>query len=461
MLSRALRSVAATKRVITRTQLPRSTMIMDRSRYFSNKSGGSFSDMLKNLSGDEKEEEKKGHKPKQSAPKPQPAVDASKVEVQEEAAAALEREAKSESNTDTDADAVYDDDKEKEGGDNDEEVKESGPNVVERAREYISTIDVAHFVTSAPGRSRLAIDNLVESTKLAWDELLNPKKESVLERRVHQADSYQRKKKDDDNDDDDEEDDVPVKEKGPSAMVLVHEPTSQWEAMRNRLADSPVIREIFKRSKVVYSKAAATDAGAAATAAAERLQDKVHDAREFWETSQNPIVYTMSGVWDNMTSDTEEALVIKELLKLDPDFNKEEFLEELKVSLVPEAIKSHLDGKPKFLKKHCGEACYSKLYNDIQTRKSDKVTFEGKMVDLDESHVVMKFLESGSPVIVCMYMVQQINVVKKDGEIVDGDENKVVARFYSLAFQQQYEEDDGVVKWRIVDYEYGGDMDYY
>ena len=80
------------------------------------------------------------------------------------------------------------------------------------------------------------------------------------------------------------------------------------------------------------------------------------------------------------------------------------------------------------------------MHNDIKQRKDDKVEFESKMIDLDESQVVMKFLESGSPVMVCMYMVQQINVIKKDGEIIDGDDSQVVARFYSMAFQQEYDE---------------------
>ena len=44
---------------------------------------------------------------------------------------------------------------------------------------------------------------------------------------------------------------------------------------------------------------------------ADRMKEKVEDAREFWETSQNPIVYTLSGVWDNVTA--EEGICISEI----------------------------------------------------------------------------------------------------------------------------------------------------
>jgi hypothetical protein len=354
------------------------------------------------------------------------------------------------------------------------------PSPLDKVKEWMASVDLKNFVSSLPQRSRLLADHLSEEVKLAWDELRNPKKASSLERRVHQASSYKEAEKEDayDTDSDDEEEvaqkkkalkqererkkkEEAAKPKGPSQIVHVKEPTSQWDAMKARLADSPVIKEILKRSKGAAKAAQATDAGAAAAAAADKVKDKIHDAREFWETSQNPLVYTMSGVWDNITGETEEGQCTKELLKLDPAFNKEEWMEEVRTHLAPQTITAHMEGNTEFLKMHCGEACFAKLSNDINTRKSDKVTFETKMVDLDENLVVMKFLESGAPVIVCMYMVQQINVIRKDGEVVEGDPNRVIARFYSMAFQQEYDDEEEVVRWRITDYEYGGDMPYY
>ena len=344
--------------------------------------------------------------------------------------------------------------------DKDEEETEPQETMFDRIRNQVNSFDMSNFIKSVPSRSRLYFSDLIEGTKLAWDELRDPKKVSSLKRKVHQADSY-KKAHVEGNEDEGDEKEKPVKEKGPSAIVQVKEAGSQWDAMRARLADSPIIREIFKRSKGAYKAATATDAGAAAAQAAENVKNKVHDAREFWETSQNPLVYTLSGVWDNVTGDTEESLVTKEILKLDPEFMKEEWLEELRTDLVPKTITSHLEGDIKFLKLHCGEACFAKLSNDIKTRAADKVVFESKMVDLDESMVSLKFLESGAPVIVCMYTVQQINIIRKDGEIIDGDPDQVIARFYSMAFQQEYDEVDEVVRWHITDYEYGGDIPYY
>jgi len=55
----------------------------------------------------------------------------------------------------------------------------------------------------------------------------------------------------------------------------------------------------------------------------DKLSDKVEDAREVWETSQNPWVYRASELWDWATHETDTAVVLKELRKLDPNFSLE------------------------------------------------------------------------------------------------------------------------------------------
>jgi hypothetical protein len=92
--------------------------------------------------------------------------------------------------------------------------------------------------------------------------------------------------------------------------------------MKERLQDSPFIREILKNSRKVSQQAAATDIGKQAANVGRAVSDKLEDARTFWETSQNPIVYTLSGVWENVTGETEEGIAIKEIRKLDPNFIK-------------------------------------------------------------------------------------------------------------------------------------------
>ena len=176
---------------------------------------------------------------------------------------------------------------------------------------------------------RDSYDFIVDNIRQGYAEMMGEGKESYLNRRVHQAESFRRKAVKDEEEDEDltdaEREAKEAKEReeaGPSAIVVVKDPKSAWESMKERLQDSPFIREILKNSRKVGKQAAATDLGKQATDIGKSVQDKIEDARNFWETSQNPLVYTMSGVWDSLTGETEEGIAIAEIKKLDPHFNK-------------------------------------------------------------------------------------------------------------------------------------------
>ena len=349
---------------------------------------------------------------------------------------------------------------------NDDEKKSSSAeyeSIFMKFTNFTKNIDIKELPRQAFDVSKTLYFSAIDNFKEGWDDMLGKNKKSVLQKKVMQADSFrQPKKKVDENEDDEEVEEEKI-DSGPSAIVLVHQPKSAWEQMKNRLQDSPFIKEMLKNSQKIGKVAADTPIGQQAQKISQGFKDKLEDAREIWETSQNPLIYTVSGIWDNVTGDTEESICIKEIRKLDPEFIKEEWAEEVRHSLVPDIIKSHLLGETKKLKKWCGEAVYNKLAADIRARKSDGITFDTNILDIEEHQMVLRHLadRGNISVIVCVYLVQQINCVRnKAGEIIEGGESEVRAKIYSIAFQQNYNEETGEVGWKIVDYEFGGDMAY-
>ena len=257
-----------------------------------------------------------------------------------------------------------------------------------------------------------------ENIELAYSEMVGETKETRLKTKVQQAESFRPAKKSEDDDEDDP-DKEPV-DAGPSALVVVKEPKGAWEQMKERLSDSPFIKEILKNSRRAGKAASSTDIGRKAQDVSRSVKDKIEDAREFWETSQNPLVYTVSGVWENITGETEEGIATAEIRKLDPGFVKEDWAAEVKENLAPIILKAHLIGDRKALKPWLGEAVYNKLSHDINTRKHDGITFDPNILDIEENQIIMRFLENGGPVIVVVYMVQQINCIRnRKGEIIE------------------------------------------
>ena len=161
-----------------------------------------------------------------------------------------------------------------------------------------------------------------ENLKIAWSEMIGNAKESTLERKFEQAESFRRGKSKEDNDENtDESTATNSGGGGSSALVIVPQAKSYWEQMASRL-DAPLIRSILKGASKIGKVAADTPVGQQAQKIGQSVKEKMEDAREFWETSQNPIVHTLSGVWENLTGETEEGQTIAEIRKKDPTFVK-------------------------------------------------------------------------------------------------------------------------------------------
>lgn len=169
-----------------------------------------------------------------------------------------------------------------------------------RTSSYLRSFDIHQL----KDLSLSVYDQVAENTKLAYLEMIGQDaKDSLLKRKVEQAESFRaatREVKGED-DEDDMTDKPSATAVGPSSIVVVKEPKSAWDSMKDRLQDSPFIQEIIRNSRKFTRTAAETPIGKKASEVGQSVKDKIEDMKEFWETSQNPLVYTLSGVWDTMT----------------------------------------------------------------------------------------------------------------------------------------------------------------
>ena len=209
---------------------------------------------------------------------------------------------------------------------NEEEIKETNRTTDEKISEEKSEepaaspaakIDFADLRYRAFAFARDAKTTIKDNVIQGWHDMIGTNQTSLLEKKFEQSQSFRRKKTDNDDDEEVEEPEYT----GPSSIVVVKQAKSYWEQMAARL-DAPIIREMLKGAKIYGQAAADTSVGKQAQKVSQNVRDKIEDAREFWETSQNPIVHTLSGVWENLTGDTEEGLIIAEIRKRDPDFIK-------------------------------------------------------------------------------------------------------------------------------------------
>ena len=126
---------------------------------------------------------------------------------------------------------------------------------------FLSTVQIASKLKSV----------VTENVKLAWSEMLGETKESSLKKQVQQASSFRRAGEGVDKKDDNETEQY----EGPTAIVVVKDRGSAWDQMKYRLGESPLIKEILKKSRNFSKAAGHTDVGKKVLSASQNLKDKI------------------------------------------------------------------------------------------------------------------------------------------------------------------------------------------
>lgn len=218
------------------------------------------------------------------------------------------------------------------------------------------------------------------------------------------------------------------------------------------------ILDILSRSDQVYEKSGAKKAK-------QKMDHMAEDAREAWETSQNPWVYRASSVYETMTAETPESIAVAELRKLDPDFTLDDWREDVVEHNLPKIMEWLLTGKINQLKPWLGEGVFKRIAAEITARKQEGVQIDTSVLGIMNSEILAvepDEVEKGSPIIVLHFMCQQINCVRKksDGTIVEGSEDEIKANSYVAAFQREYDASKGELNWKIVDFRFNGAIAY-
>uniref|UniRef100_A0A8C1LII8 Mitochondrial import inner membrane translocase subunit TIM44 n=1 Tax=Cyprinus carpio TaxID=7962 RepID=A0A8C1LII8_CYPCA len=109
-----------------------------------------------------------------------------------------------------------------------------------------------------------------------------------------------------------------------------------------------------------------------------------------YDESDNAFIRASRAVTDKMTdiigglfSKTEMSEVLTEILKVDPNFDKDSFLKQCERDIIPNILEAMIQGELDVLKDWCYEATYSQLAHPIQQAKAMGVQFHSKILDID------------------------------------------------------------------------------
>ncbi|KAG5187737.1 tim44-like protein [Tribonema minus] len=245
-------------------------------------------------------------------------------------------------------------------------------------------------------------------------------------------------------------------------MVLVKTAAEVWEKLQARLRQSQLIQDILAGTEAVGKT---TGADKVVRRAREKVSDRVEDAKETWETSQHPLVYQASSVWDSMTAETEAGAAQRLLRRLDPYFDVEEWKADLVQHLLPEVMGAWLRGDADTLRQWLSGAVLSKLLAEVEARKKADRIMDPHVLDIRNADVIAYKIEgehAANPVLLVLFMVQQIDCVRNSkGEVVAGSEDRIAACHYIFAMRREYEEANQELRWRVADFMLAGQSEFH
>jgi hypothetical protein len=210
-------------------------------------------------------------------------------------------------------------------------------------------------------------DAFQSEVRLAWTDLLNSGQRKDINKKIHPVATA--------------EGETPYT--GPVEILVIDpsENLTAWERMQKRLTDAPIIADVLQRTERVFEQSGARKVK-------ERLDDIKDDAKEAWETSQNPWVYRVSSVYDTLTAETPESLAVKELRKLDPQFTLEDWREDVVEHTLPNIMKWLLEGKINQLKPWLGEGVFKRIAAEIKAREQEGVEVDTHVLGIMNSEIL-------------------------------------------------------------------------
>lgn len=160
----------------------------------------------------------------------------------------------------------------------------------------------------------------------------------------------------------------------------------------------------------------------------------------------------LQDVFGSVFTNTELSETLTEIVKMDPAFEKEQFLKDCEKDIIPNILEAITRGDLEILEDWCYEAPFNVLATPLRQAKQMGYVLDSKVLDIDSVDLAMgKMMEQG-PVLVITFNSQQIMCVRdREGKVVEGSADKVMRVTYVWVLCRDQTELDPRAAWRLLD----------
>lgn len=191
-----------------------------------------------------------------------------------------------------------------------------------------------------------------------------------------------------------------------------------------------------------------------------KLMQSLFSVKRTYDESEHPLISVTRNIADRFAgffAENETAQVIRKFREMDPTFQLEPFLRELREYILPEVLDAYVKGDNEVLKAWLSAAQYSVYAALSQQYTVNGLRLDGKVLDIRNVDILSaRILEPGDiPVFIVSCRTQEVHVFRdlKTGELRAGMEDKVQQVTYAIGITRLPDEvaNPETNGWRLIE----------
>lgn len=187
--------------------------------------------------------------------------------------------------------------------------------------------------------------------------------------------------------------------------------------------------------------------------------------KDTYNESENPLITTARNISDRVAgffAENEHAMVINKFREMDPNFQIEPFLREMREYILPEVLDAYVKGDVETLKLWLSDAQFHVYAALAQQYTTAGLKSDGRILDIRHVDILnARMLDPGDiPVFVVTCRTQEVHVYrnKKTNELAAGMEDKVQLVTYAIGVTRIPEDVNNPETrgWRMIELQKAG-----
>lgn len=190
------------------------------------------------------------------------------------------------------------------------------------------------------------------------------------------------------------------------------------------------------------------------------VMQRLFSLKSSYNESENPLISTARSVTDKIAgffAENETAMVIKKFREMDPNFQVEPFLREMREYILPEVLDAYVKGDTDTLKLWLSAAQFQVYAALTQQYTTAGLKSDGRILDIRHVDILSaRILEPGEiPVFIVTCRTQEVHVYRnsKTNELAAGMEDKVQLVTYAIGVTRVAEDvnNPDTRGWRLIE----------